>query len=240
MRPISAFDLLNIWERSSNHSLPEKGLLLLDTVGSDGDPEDPGLLSIGDRDFRLLQLREWIFGTELQNVSNCPQCAERIEWITDINDLRVSTQARIGPSHLFLEADSYNIQFRLPNSYDLSRHSYGDPKKLLTDCVIEVQKNASNCPADELPDEVFSKLDERMAEEDPQADIRMRLSCPACTHTWETQFDIVSYLWMEIDSWAKHILQEIALLATAFGWSESQILGLSPRRRQLYLEIIRR
>ena len=212
---------------------------------SDGDPEDPALLSIGNRDAHLLQLREWMFGPRLLNVSHCPACGEHLEWVTNIADLRLAFSEKTSTASYSLQVDNFNIQFRLPNSYDLSRVAsdreyQSNPAKLLTDCVIEVQQEAGQYNAVELPGEVLEILDQHMAIEDPQADISMRLTCPGCSHTWESQFDIVHYLWKEIDSWARHILQDIALLAATFSWSEAEILSLSPQRRQLYLDMIRK
>ncbi len=77
-----------------------------------------------------------------------------------------------------------------------------------------------------------------MAEQDPLAVIQMSLTCSACAHNWPLTFDIISYLWIEIDRWARHTLREVAQMAYAFGWSESDILALSPHRRKLYLKMI--
>jgi hypothetical protein len=241
MRPLSTVDLLNTWEQAAGRTLPEKALLLLDAACADGEPNDPALLSIGQRDAGLLQLREWMFGSQLLNITSCPACNERIEWINNVADLRVP-QSATAPARFNMQVDNYNIQFRLPNSYDLSKVASKEyslnPKKLLAECIISAQKDAHDCEATELPAQVFELLDERMGSEDPQANIVMNLSCPACAHAWEAQFDIVSYLWTEIDNWAKHVLQDVAVLAAAFGWSEQQVLNLSPQRRQLYLNIV--
>ena len=243
MRPVTTAELLNTWEQCARRTLPEKALLLLDTACADGEPEDPALLNIGDRDAKLLQLREWMFGQQLLNITDCPNCGERIEWINNIADLRYPSENKSTSSATFnVEVENYNIQFRLPNSYDLlkasSRDYQSDPKKLLAECIIDVHRNEQTCQAGELPAQVMDVLDERMSLENPQANIMMNLSCPSCSHSWEAQFDIASYLWIEIDSWAKHILQEVAVLAAAFGWSESQILNLSPQKRQYYIDII--
>jgi hypothetical protein len=242
MRPVTTAELLNTWEQCAGRMLSEKALLLLDAACADGEPEDPALLNIGERDTRLLQLREWMFGPQLLNIADCPNCSERIEWVNNVADLRYSSD-KPAPVTFNMQVDNYNIQFRLPNSYDLSKTALPDyranPRKLLAACVIDVQKNAQTVHTDDLPAQLFDVLDERIAAEDPQANIVMNLSCPACSHFWEAQFDIVSYLWAEIDNWAKHLLQDIAALAATFGWSESQILALSPQRRQMYLDIIR-
>jgi hypothetical protein len=77
-----------------------------------------------------------------------------------------------------------------------------------------------------------------MAEADPQADIQLAISCAACSHHWRTTFDIVSFFWSEIEVWARRLLCEVHILASAYGWHEREILGLGPVRRQLYLEML--
>ena len=74
---------------------------------------------------------------------------------------------------------------------------------------------------------------------DPQASVRLALTCPACAHGSERPFDVVAYLWIEVDAWARRTLAEVHALAAAYGWSEREILALSARRRQLYLELVR-
>lgn len=241
MRPLTTAGLLNVWEQGAGRTIPEKALLLLDAACADDEPNDTALLSIGERDARLLQLREWMFGSQLLNIADCPNCNERIEWINNVADLRVPQPATIAET-FNLQVENYNIQFRLLNSYDLSKAASREyslnPKKLLAECIVHAQKDAHDCDATELPAHVLAQLDERLGTEDPQANIVMNLSCPACEHIWEAQFDIVSYLWTEIENWSKHVLQDVAVLAAAFGWSEQQVLNLSARRRQLYLDIV--
>jgi hypothetical protein len=240
MRVPGAAEMLNIWERSGGKTSIERSMDLLSrsSIG-----EDPAALSIGQRDVHLFRLRERFFGARLSNIADCPSCRERVEWVGSIGDLLVTGREKEGPvaEAFMFHAAPYVIRFRLPNSYDLlNAYGYkGKPERLLFDCILEVRKDEERCNAADLPAEVFDQLDQRMAEEDPQADVSMLLSCPKCSHHWEMSFDICSYLWIEIDHWAKHILREVAVLASAFGWSESEILNMSPRRRRLYLEMIR-
>jgi hypothetical protein len=46
-------------------------------------------------------------------------------------------------------------------------------------------------------------------------------------------------LWAEIEVRAKRLLLEVHLLATAYGWSEAEILSLNAQRREFYLEMVR-
>ena len=93
-------------------------------------------------------------------------------------------------------------------------------------------------PASELPDAVMEAVTNRMAQADPQADVQLAIRCPNCGHQWEAPFDIGSFLWTEIHACAMRLLREIHALASAYGWREADILALSPRRRQAYLELL--
>lgn len=235
--------MLHLWETGLNLSLVEKSLRLL-AVACAATTDEMGDLSIGERDARLLQLREGMFGSRLQNIAHCPHCAAPLEWETNAGDLYLqppSPETIVRECSLTVE--EFSLRFRLLNSRDLlqaaSHPALHDPQKLLAGCILRVQQGAQDHPADALPDAVWEALDQRMGEEDPQADIQMAVRCPVCSYSWEVPFDIMSYLWIEIDNWARHLLHEVYLLARAFGWPERDILGMSTQRRQLYLEMLR-
>jgi hypothetical protein len=239
----SAAELLRVWESGLNQTLLERSLHLLRISHSDTEIETIADLSIGDRDVRLLQLREWLFGANLPNKASCPKCSEMVEWESNANDLRLQAP-RPETLEYTLEKDSFTIVFRLPNSHDMYKvmndiDYQNDHSKILADCIINIKKDEKEVPFETIPATIITALTKRMEEEDPQADIQMLLNCPACNNQWSVSFDIISYLWLEIDHWAKRILGEVVTLAKAFGWSESEILGLSPQRRQIYLDMVR-
>jgi hypothetical protein len=92
--------------------------------------------------------------------------------------------------------------------------------------------------AAELPAEVVQEISSRMSQADPQAEIDLTLECPGCSHRWSEPFDIASFLWTELSTWASRTLFDVHQLAAAYGWSEAESLSLSPRRRGFYLEMI--
>jgi hypothetical protein len=51
-------------------------------------------------------------------------------------------------------------------------------------------------------------------------------------------FDMLAYFWSEIQMGARRLLREIHVLASAYGWRESEILTLSAARRRAYLELV--
>ena len=138
----------------------------------------------------------------------------------------------------------FEVLFRLPNSRDLQAlaeiEAPADARQqLLQRCMRSAGFNGEDLSLEALPEEVITAIEERMALADPQADLQLSLHCIACSHRWQTAFDIVSFLWSEIDNWAHRTLHEVHLLASAYGWSEDDILALSPWRRRYYLEKIR-
>ena len=52
--------------------------------------------------------------------------------------------------------------------------------------------------------------------------------------------DIGEFFWQEIAALAQRLVGEVTTLAAAYGWSESEILGMGSARRKLYIEAIRR
>jgi hypothetical protein len=92
----------------------------------------------------------------------------------------------------------------------------------------------------ELPEAVVQEINRRMAEADPQADVQVTVSCAACGVAWQAMFDIASFLWGEVDRWARRMLHEVHVLASAYGWTEAEILRLGPWRRRVYLGLATR
>ena len=136
----------------------------------------------------------------------------------------------------------YEVTFRLPNSLDLLKLTPEadvaiNRRRLLELCLTSTRQHGQDVPAERLPDEVMSVVAEQMAQADPQADVQLALTCPECAHPWQAPLDIVSFLWSELHAWAGRLLQEVHELASAYGWSEAEVVGLSPARRRLYLEL---
>jgi S-adenosylmethionine synthetase len=103
---------------------------------------------------------------------------------------------------------------------------------------VEIEHNGGRISLDELPDDIVDAVVDRMAQADPQSDVQLALSCPVCGREWQAAFDIVSFFWTEIDAWARGILQQVHVLASAYGWREADILTMNPGRRQSYLEMV--
>jgi hypothetical protein len=208
-----------------------------------GEPLDSiARLTVGQRDARLLWLREWAFGSQVAATADCPGCNERLELNFLTSDIRLHDGGAESAESLPLEIEGYALRFRAPNSLDLLAIGH-DPqtarRQLLERCFSEITHHETAIRVDQLPAEILSRAVERIAEADPQGDVRIGLNCPLCGHQWEAVFDIGPFFWSEIQTWAQRILREVHVLASAYGWRETDILMMSPRRRQFYLDCIR-
>jgi hypothetical protein len=240
---LTAKDILDLWERGLTKPPIQRSLDLLGIVYPDFSLEQLCELPIGQRDLRLLAVREALFGPRLHSLTSCPQCGERLEMTFDIAQLRAIPLDSASDEHYSIALDDYEVEFRLPNSGDMLRVAElsedGEARQALFEsCVKQARRAGVPISASELPEELVLAAAARMAELDPQADMQIALTCPACSSQWSTTFDIVSYLWIEINAWALRLLHEIHRLASAYGWREADILSLSPMRRRFYLELI--
>ena len=249
MRALSANELLDAWEQGIGQTPARRAMALLAPACPERSPDALARLSIGQRDARLLALREWTFGARLLSLATCPGCGERLELAFDTADIRspASPEGRGGGQSqseaLSLTVDGYEVRFRLPNSLDLEAIAGLDDaaaarRALLQRCLLGAHPGDGGAAAGRLPAAVESAVGETMARADPQADVVLDLACPACDHRWQAVFDIASFFWTELDAWARRTLREVHLLASAYGWREAEILTLSPWRRQAYLEMV--
>jgi hypothetical protein len=234
--------LLQVWERGGEPSAAARGLLLL---GCSCDDEDAigelAALPLGRRDALLLELRERLFGSAIEAVATCPQCAAMIEATFRCDDLRLP-DAGVVASTLEYAAHGMRVQFRLPDSHDLLALEHCSDAAaardlLLERCVLAAQAGDRPREVPSLPHELQAELAVAMAQADPQADLQLAFRCPDCDHAWQPLFDIAGFLWQELHAWALHMLREVDTLAASYHWAEADILALSPRRRQAYLEL---
>ena len=240
MRALSSEELLGVWERATRQSSVEQSLALLQAAC----PETPApeLLNwtIGARDAALLTLREWTFGSRLNALAPCSECGQRLELAFEIDDIRVSETA--SAEVLTVRVGDYALKLRVPTIGDLlalqATATEMARQFLLERCTLEARRAGEEVAGEEWPQAVQAAAVAAMARSDPQADVQLALSCPHCGHEWQANFDIGAYFWDEINAWAIRLLREVHVLAGAYGWRESDILALSPLRRQFYLEML--
>jgi hypothetical protein len=236
MRALDHVDFLSLWEKGRALHPLDQGLLALHAAF----PEAGHSVAdwpLGRRNRALAELHCFYFGHALEGWTSCPQCGEKLEFKMDGRALAEQTQPE--------QADSIVIHgqtFRLPTSRDLAlvareRDALADAEtsgvRLLRACRVDGED-----PARMWSEQEIEEAGETMAAADPLAEIVLNFQCPVCRNVCQESLDLPTFLWAELEAVARRLVVEVHTLATAYGWSESDILSLTDSRRRLYLEMV--
>jgi hypothetical protein len=216
-----------------------RALTLVAAASTSEDP-DPRTLPVGERDARLLALRDATFGKTLESVAVCAACGEKVELCFTSDDVRAPKHAAAGPP---LRVEGYEIEWRVPTSADLiallpEAGAEAARRQLIERCVVRASRAEESVAPADLPLAVRDALARAVEEADPQADVELAMACPECTHRSAIAFDVATFFWEELNAWAQRTLRDVHALALAYGWAERDILAMTPFRRQLYMEML--
>lgn len=243
MQPLSTQSLLAAWELGwGQPHVIQRSLTLLAAAHPDFAREELAQLSVGERDRLLLDLREQIFGSRMHALAICPHCGQRSELQFEVREVKVGDPLT-ATEGISVRVDDYQITFRLPNSLDMAaiaQMTSADAAKqqLMERIVLRAVHRDQDVPVAQLPERVGALVEEEMGKNDPQSEVQLSLHCESCGKSWLDLFDIVPFLWREVDAWAVRLLREVHSLARAYGWSESDILAMTSWRRHCYLEML--
>ncbi len=237
MRVPSAAEVLRVWELGQGKKAWYRALLLLAPLFPESTFGTLAEMTIGSRNTYLLALRERMFGPTISAVVTCEACAERTESAISTNDILagVPQSARFaGDERLTCVVGGAEVAYRLLSSRDLAaastRRGVVDAQQaLIAGALLETAADADTLPA------VVEAVADGIVTADPLADIRLGVTCASCRHAFVTSFDVVGFLWAEIDAEVARLLDDVHRLAAAYGWSESTILTMSRSRRREYL-----
>jgi phage FluMu protein gp41 len=201
-------------------------------------------LSVGDREALLLHLRRLTLGERISCLLLCPQCQQKMDLDLTIGELLLPAypyDRRTHAAELSDEANSYRVVFRVPNGADQeavaeeARQSVDDAEEsVLRRCVEEVNGEKVT----ELPEAVRRGLPAKMAALDPQAEILLDLTCPECGAGFSTAFDSADYICRELAMEEREFYREVYTLSWHYHWTEEAVLGLSRRKRRIYLDFL--
>jgi len=235
MRGLGDHDLVIAYNRGLPRHPVDRALLLLHLAHPSASEDELVALPIGRRDRLLLDLREATFGGRIDLLASCPRCGTGVQLGMNSQEVRVPT----GPVQRAydLDLEDAHLRFRLLDSRDLAMAvaaPRGRARDVLLRCALLELSGAVE------PDRLAHELGRAIVREDPQCEILLGLTCPACARAWECVFDIVSYFWEEIAMRVRRIQRDIHTLARAYGWSEDAILRMHPTWRHGYLEMLAR
>jgi len=227
-------ELLALWERGLLRHPVDRALLLCAWARPDMQVSQLPDMPLGALNRALLRLREACFGPRINVRVDCEHCSESLEFTLDTGQLLAGANRDDTPTEFVISRH----RFRTPCSRDIAAIS-GErgintaALKLLEQCCLDRPAETDGSFAS-----ILGEAEDTMDRLDPAADINLTLICEKCGHQWLTGLDIGSLLWDEIDLRARSLLSEIHHLARAYGWTEPEILTLSPQRRAAYLDMV--
>ena len=231
MQALATGELLNAWEQGRSRHPLDRGLLLYALAAPGVEPDTLADRPLGWRNAALLQLRQATFGGRLRAYLDCPQCGGRLEFEHSAADLLAAHPPSAEPVGVG------GWQFRPPTSRDLALIAdaadvESAAYRLLHSCLVP---GAGDPPSVEELLPWLDRVEDALEQADPLADISLAFACAICGHAWAGAFDIAHYLWEEVEAQAARLLDEVHVLARAYGWREPEILALTDARRAAYL-----
>jgi hypothetical protein len=252
MRLLTSAELVQLWETGQGMPIAQRAVTLAEAAG-DGTGPPAADLSLGDRDHRLMVLRCQLFGTQISGLDTCGQCGADLDVTFDLGPLVTGYPAARAP--VTVRWADRVLHCRVVTTADVIAAAGADGPDfgdvLVSRCVTVGPADDGGASADGggasadgggaaigLPAPVVAEVMTALAAADPLADVRLAMTCVECGHQWDVTFDIASFLWTEICAAVERILGEVHVLASAYGWSEAEVLAVGPRRRQYYLEAV--
>lgn len=228
MRALSEVELLAAWEAARGSHPAACGAALLGSVRRGEALHELLRIPLGRRDAELANLRESWFGPTLACVTSCPSCGLRVEVDVPTTALRHDVPDDVA-------VDVGGVEVRLPDTEDLVAAAAAIDEEHARDIIL---RRCVRSDIDALAPATKESIVRAMAERDPAGDTAIAIVCPECAHEWESAIDIAAHLWSEVEAAAMRTLRDVHVLATAYGWSEREILAISSQRRRVYLEMV--
>ena len=231
--------LLDAWEAAAARPSVDRAPALLGPLGRLPEGTDTAELPVGRCDALLFELRRSLFGAQLEAVATCPGCAAEVEFVVGLDDVTPAVAGTI-TARALIEEDGYRVECRPPRNADLRALDElgreAELADLLERCVTAAHgPDGTALAARELPMAIGEAVATSLAEHDPGAHVPLGVRCD-CGAEWVDELDIRSVLWTEVSEWAARTLDDVQQLARAYGWSEADILAMTPWRRNWYLE----
>jgi hypothetical protein len=226
--------LLAAWEAGDGLGPGRRAESLLAALRGQDDDAVTGA-DVGSRDVLLARELLALAGDIVEAVADCPRCGLLLDVPVDVAAIsRLPVHAP--GERLVASLPGGSIPYRLPTWADVLEVAglppAGARRALLARCLA--------VPPDELAgmdDAVADAVESAMEQTAPAGAVDLLVACPGCAGQAPVALDVAELLWAEIQARVAVLLADVHALATAYGWTEPDVLALSPRRRAAYLAL---
>ena len=212
-------------------------------VQPSGNPLDASALPIGDVDALLAELRAAVLGDRLIAEGRCPacDCAVDIDFsLAAFREHRAPEPPRgATPAERpgWWRLKRYAVEFRPPTARDvLAAQDADDPTaSIAAACIHSVGADGETA----VPRSALAASERAMARLAPTLRDDVEGTCPDCGVVVALDVDVRELCLAELRFLSHGVLEDVHLLAGAYGWAELAILDLPTTRRTAYVEMIR-
>ncbi len=215
---------LDLWEQAAHLAPVDRAVRTLAAIRNI-DPDSAADWPVDERDLALVEARCDTFGPTVEFFVPCPECSEPLETEFDLRRLLAEAREAAPP---LMASPGGDYALRSPTSREVARAALAaDPAGLILACL------AGPGEPGEVPD--MARVEASLEQAFPLLNVAIDFTCPACGADFSRRFDPAAYLWADIERLSETLLADVHRLASAYGWSERDILGMSRRRRETYL-----
>lgn len=194
--------------------------LLVDAPGVAYGTGRAAALTVAERDRVLAQVYGRAFGDRVAASASCPACGARYDLEFSMGQLVASVQAE-PPPRSFRLADG--TQGRVPTGEDEAAVSH-----------LEGAAAAAALLARCVPDGPHDEAEVSQALEDaaPVLDFELDGVCPECGAATAVPFNVQRWLLGALLAERTRLLEEVHILAQAYGWGFAEIMSLTRSQRR--------
>ncbi|TDV48777.1 hypothetical protein [Actinophytocola oryzae] len=211
-----ATDLLAAWEEGGGQDALDRAVTMLAALG--GVPADEAArIDVARRDAVLTSALRALSGRSLLvGELTCDGCGDPLDIPVDLAALPDPPPAVDG------------VPFALPTSEDLRLVRGMSPEEARSFLLARYAR---------VPGAGDERWAEAMEVAAPASAVTIAATCPECGTVTRADLDVSVLLWAEFERHAVELLAQVHLLASAYGWTEDEVLALGPRRRATYLRM---
>lgn len=198
--------------------------LLARVVCADGTgaPVDPAGLTVSNADRFLAALHQVLYGDRAECRVRCGVCDEAYEFTVVLSELMQSQDAERP------EPAGADGAWPLPDGGRLRAPRLGDIDAASSPAALLERLTVAGAVIDA---ETAGTLLEKVA---PVLVLDLSASCPECGTDTVVRFDIGRYLVARLAAERPFLLREAHLIASKYGWSHDEIMGLPRDERRAY------
>lgn len=199
----------------------------------------PGMtaeLTSSNRDALLGSVYKQTYGSKIESILTCLNCETPFELSFQLAELLHRAPEDILEDMPRKDSDGWfslndHCRFRLPTGHD-ELAIIGVPREeaehmLISRCIIEGD-----------PVKCADAVQEAMQKLAPVCDVDLSAECPECRQMQPVHFNLQSYLLTALALDRPRLAREVHRLASAYGWSLQEIMGLPRSQRRTFVELV--